>query len=422
MQNRFIDFDYPLEMNNDFLDVSSPTEENILAMSYDDLFPIVQFNQNEFNDNNDGYSNNEDSTLDFQFPSLSQLEPEKLNSTSGSTSESSSNAFKHIENTLVPQQTLEKKTRRRGRPIKNEILTIKEKTNSPIIKKIRGLKRPETKISKLEKVFKLTSDRLPSSLSSKELHLISSIEYEKYLLNIVHNLSKSELDISKHQKRKIKNRESASNSRIRKQDNIIDLMNELNLLKKENENLKTSLLAKKEHNSVITNELNYHKSLIQKHFPEYFSPLKSIINLLPTSNQDLLSPKSNVRSIKGHDQSTAGLVCLVLFALAWKVSESNKKSFIVPASAIKNANIFEGETIISELISPLENSFLSQIDNHFSNKNTSNTLSINQQENFDLCVPEFPPFYLSIFVRPLNENLQTKSTYYIVQLNIQIKN
>lgn len=214
-----------------------------------------------------------------------------------------------------------------------------------------------TKKSKSSSSLPSLLDRLPSSISAVELQSMSSADFDAYYAAVAPKLSKSEMEIAKQQRRRIKNRESASNSRVRKQDNLAELEAQVQQLREQNETLKQKALAIQSEHRAMSRELDSYKRLVREHLPPQFVP--SFFASTSASGSGNFSSNgtstasngtgSNASSngnvvhittrqgrstrVLARDAASAALMCLVLFAVIWG------SSTVFPSSVFHDAQI-----------------------------------------------------------------------------------
>lgn len=270
-------------------------------------------------------------------------------------------------NYVTPTQANQTQGKKRGRP--------RTKPLPPVVPATASRKRkaeiPAEQLHSTSKKSKLNNDgklvltgRLPSSLTDEELQTLSSQEYETYLNSIYSTLTKNELETAKKQKRRIKNRESAWNSRLRKQGNLEELEAQVRALKDENNSLKAAVETMATENRIYTQQLEETRELARKYVPENLwaqiergpssSQSWSARNTLSrTSDFEEVSTKT-ARRLGGRDyRSSAALCCLLLFAVAFGTVMQNSGNSIlsnrllVPGSALKAAQLpFDEPSII----------------------------------------------------------------------------
>lgn len=183
-------------------------------------------------------------------------------------------------------------------------------------------------------------DRLPSSISPAELQNMSSSDFDSYYSAVASKLPKGEIEVAKAQRRRIKNRESASNSRVRKQDNLADLEAQVQQLRDQNETLRQKSLSIQSEHRAMARELDTYKRLVREHLPPQFVPsffASSSSSGVPASaNTDVIHVTTrNGRSnrVLARDVSSAALMCIVLFAVIWG------SSTVFPSSVLRDANV-----------------------------------------------------------------------------------
>ena len=239
--------------------------------------------------------------------------------------------------------------KRRGRP-RTKVSPISATAVAQATTNAGGRKRrsesavPEsllgTKKSKGASAIPNILDRLPSSISPTELQSMSSADFDSYYAAVASKLPKSEIEIAKAQRRRIKNRESASNSRVRKQDNLSDLEAQVQQLREQNETLRQKSLAIQSEHRAMARELDTYKRLVREHLPPQFVPSffsASSSGAAPASNStDVIHVTTrNGRSsrILSRDVSSAALMCIILFAVIWG------SSTVFPSSVLRDANV-----------------------------------------------------------------------------------
>jgi len=193
-------------------------------------------------------------------------------------------------------------------------------------------------------------DRLPSSISAVELQAMSSADFEAYYAAVAPKLSKSEDEVARLQRRRIKNRESASNSRVRKQDNLADLEAQVQQLRDQNETLRQKALAIQSEHRAMSRELDNYKRLVREHVPPQYVPPFFSAASNPASSSHHASNNSvvhvNTRTgrstrVLARDVSSAALMCLVLFAMIWGTTT------VIPGSVLRDAKLPAMPTRIS---------------------------------------------------------------------------
>lgn len=287
-------------------------------------------------------------------------------------------------------------TRKRGRPKTKAAPTAapaatptsgsrKRKADSMAPESLLGTKKAKTGSATTSLI-----DRMPSSISAVELQAMSSADYDVYYQAVASKLSRTELEVAKAQRRRIKNRESASNSRVRKQDNLADLEQQVNALRQENSALKQKSLAIEAQHDALSRELENYKKIVRESIrdpsliPNFFASNSSATSfnasaasrnnardaqaLVPTTGtrssraaavvaaatavaaqaaaraqQQAAGPTSTEhvtittragRSTRpfGRDLPSTALMCLVLFAMIWGYSW-------IPGSVFREANL-----------------------------------------------------------------------------------
>lgn len=214
----------------------------------------------------------------------------------------------------------------------------KRKADSINSETLLGTKKAKTSSSTAALV-----DRLPSSISAVELQGMSSAEYDSYFAAVSSKLSRHEIELAKLQRRRIKNRESASNSRVRKQDNLADLETQVQQLREQNEALRQKAMAFQSEQKAMSRELDTYKRLVREHLPPEFVP--SFFNASSSSSHHgtssssteviHVSTRTGARSTRtlARDVSSAALMCLVLFAMIWGTTT------VVPGSVLRDAQL-----------------------------------------------------------------------------------
>jgi hypothetical protein len=203
-------------------------------------------------------------------------------------------------------------------------------------------------------------DRLPSSITPVELQSMSSADFDSYYNAVAPKLSKSEIEVAKQQRRRIKNRESASNSRVRKQDNLAELEQQVQQLRDQNETLRQKALAIQSEHRAMSRELDTYKRLVREHIPTQFVPSffssngtssSSGGNSSQTNNSgDVIHVNTrNGRSsrVLARDVSSAALMCLVLFAMIWGTTT------VIPGSVFRDARLPVGASVGSRISFPM---------------------------------------------------------------------
>lgn len=183
-------------------------------------------------------------------------------------------------------------------------------------------------------------DRVPSSISPAELQNMSSADFDSYYSAVASKLPKSEIEVAKAQRRRIKNRESASNSRVRKQDNLADLEAQVQQLRDQNETLRQKSLSIQSEHRAMARELDTYKRLVREHLPPQFVPSFFASGANPgvpaSASTDVIHVTTrNGRSnrVLARDVSSAALMCIVLFAVIWG------SSTVFPSSVLRDANV-----------------------------------------------------------------------------------
>jgi hypothetical protein len=239
--------------------------------------------------------------------------------------------------------------KRRGRPRTKPAPAASAAAATPSRKRRAEGTMPEsllgTKKSKTASSTPSLLDRLPSSISAVELQAMTSADFDAYYAAVASKLSKTEIEIAKQQRRRIKNRESASNSRVRKQDNLADLETQVQQLREQNETLRQKALAIQSEHRAMSRELDNYKRLVREHIPAQFVPS---FFASTTSNGGAASTSAatnsadvihvNTRSgrstrVLARDVSSAALMCLVLFAMIWGTST------VIPGSVLRDARL-----------------------------------------------------------------------------------
>lgn len=226
--------------------------------------------------------------------------------------------------------------------------------NTKMKRKIKRALEPNKKIK--NEVDHPFFDRLPSSLMATELQNITSQKYQMYLDVISSTLSTKEMEIARSQKRRIKNRESAYNSRMRKQDDFFELKNNIKLLNEENQRLKTTVQSQ-------LDKISYFKSIIQNHLPK---DVLSSLNIDESNNcppdkfQKPLdnNPPNNTknRSFSTH-LSAATLFCLVLFFMSWGANLSYNNINSGQFDPFQESYVFDPMNPVSSVIFEKYNKF-----------------------------------------------------------------
>jgi len=250
----------------------------------------------------------------------------------------------------TPSSSAPASTKRRGRPRTKPLPAMNLPT--PSAAHGGGRKRraesvvPEsllgTKKSKSASATPNLLDRLPSSISAVELQNMSSADFDAYYSAVQPKLSKTEIEVAKQQRRRIKNRESASNSRVRKQDNLADLETQVQQLREQNETLRQKALAIQSEHRAMSRELDTYKRLVREHIPSQFVPSffsasssSNASNQQPTAGDVIHVNTRNGRSTRvlARDVSSAALMCLVLFAMIWGTTT------VIPGSVLRDAKL-----------------------------------------------------------------------------------
>lgn len=183
-------------------------------------------------------------------------------------------------------------------------------------------------------------DRLPSSISPAELQNMSSSDFDSYYIAVATKLPKGEVEVAKAQRRRIKNRESASNSRVRKQDNLADLETQVQQLREQNETLRQKSLAIQSEHRAMARELDTYKRLVREHIPTQFVPsffsTSGVTNVPASTNTDVIhvtTRNGRANRVLARDVSSAALMCIILFAVIWG------SSTVFPSSVLRDANV-----------------------------------------------------------------------------------
>jgi hypothetical protein len=250
--------------------------------------------------------------------------------------------------------------KRRGRPRTNKTAAASAATSAAATPSAGGGRKRKadsinsesllgTKKAKTSTSTSALIDRLPSSISAVELQGMSSAEYDAYFAAVSSKLSRHEIELAKLQRRRIKNRESASNSRVRKQDNLADLETQVQQLREQNEQLRQKALAIQSEQKAMSRELDTYKRLVREHLPPEFVP-SFFSSTTPSSSSSSSTEVIHVSTRTGHrstrtlarDVSSAALMCLVLFAMIWGTST------VVPGSVLRDAQLpFNGPSRFS---------------------------------------------------------------------------
>lgn len=183
-------------------------------------------------------------------------------------------------------------------------------------------------------------DRLPSSISAVELQAMSSADFDSYYAAVAPKLPKNEVEIAKQQRRRIKNRESASNSRVRKQDNLADLEAQVQQLRDQNETLRQKTLAIQSEHRAMSRELDTYKRLVREHLPpqfvpSFFSSTASSSSAASNSTDvvQVTTRTGRTNRVLARDVSSAALLCVILFAVVWG------SSTVFPSSVLREAQV-----------------------------------------------------------------------------------
>ena len=250
-----------------------------------------------------------------------------------------------------PSSSVSQPAKRRGRPPRGNKQALvmqaagvtstsrKRRAESLVPETLLGTKKSKTAGSVPSLV-----DRLPSSITAVELQGMSSADFDSYLNMVAAKLSKAELEMAKQQRRRIKNRESASNSRVRKQDNLADLEAQVAELRHQNESLKQRSLAIESEHRAMARELEGYKRLVRQHLPAQYVPTFFNANGATNASNTTTTASSgdviqvtarNGRSsrVLARDVASAALMCIVLFAMIWG------SSTVIPGSVLRDAQL-----------------------------------------------------------------------------------